>query len=167
MNRVVEGSHLQKNGLTDVDITDKIGYTLLKTDDNRRVVVPNSLMASLTTINLTGNDPRVICSVPISISYDSDIDKARSILLALAGKHPKAEKVCGCPLTQLGNSGIVLTLEVWCADALTASAFRCDLLEQAIKRFALEGIGIPFPQTMVILKGDRHFNGKEEKQRVG
>ncbi len=49
-----------------------LGYTLLKTDDNRRVVVPNSLIASQTTINLTTNDPRVVCSVPISISYDAD-----------------------------------------------------------------------------------------------
>jgi len=31
-----------------------LGYTLLKTDDDRRVVVPNSLMANQTTINLTG-----------------------------------------------------------------------------------------------------------------
>jgi small conductance mechanosensitive channel len=30
-----------------------LGYTVLKTDDNRRVVVPNSAMASQTTINLT------------------------------------------------------------------------------------------------------------------
>jgi hypothetical protein len=45
-----------------------LGYTLLKTDDNRRVVVPNSLMASQTTINLTTNDPRVDCTVPMSIS---------------------------------------------------------------------------------------------------
>ena len=36
-----------------------LGYTLLKTDDNRRVVVPNSLMASQTAINLTANDPRI------------------------------------------------------------------------------------------------------------
>jgi small-conductance mechanosensitive channel len=64
-----------------------LGYTLLKTDDNRRVVVPNSIMASQTTINLTGNDPRVICSVPIGISYDSDIDKARAILLDLLRSH--------------------------------------------------------------------------------
>ena len=142
-----------------------LGYTLLKTDDNRRVVVPNSLMASQTTINLTGNDPRVICSVPIGISYDSDIDKARRILLDLAGKHPQAQAVCGCPLTQLASSGIVLTLDVWCADALTATAFRCDLLEQATKRFALEGIGIPLPQTAVLLKDDRHGNGKQEKER--
>jgi small-conductance mechanosensitive channel len=139
-----------------------LGYTLLKTDDNRRVVVPNSVMANQTTINLTGDDPRVICSVPIGISYDSDIGKARAILLELAGKHPKAEEVCGCPLTQLGNSGLVLTLDVWCANALTAAAFRCDLFEQATKRFAMEGIGIPFPQTTVILKDDRHFNSEHE-----
>jgi small-conductance mechanosensitive channel len=120
-----------------------LGYTLLKTDDNRRVVVPNSLMASQTAINLTANDPRMICSVLISISHDADIDKARAILLELAGKHPLAKQVCGCPLTQLSSSGIVLSLDAWCADALTGSTFRCDLLEQTVKRFALAGIAIP------------------------
>jgi small-conductance mechanosensitive channel len=142
-----------------------LGYTLLKTDDNRRVVVPNSVMASQTNINLTANDPRVICSVLIGISYDSDIDKARAILLDLAGKHPKAKQVCGCPLTQLGNSGVVLSLDVWCADALAAITFRCDLLEQAAKRFALEEIRISIPQTMVLLKDERHFIHKPEKDR--
>ena len=73
-----------------------LGYTLLKTDDKRRVVVPNSVMASQTAINLTANDPRIIYPVPIGISYDSDFDKARGILLDLAGKHPKAKEVCGC-----------------------------------------------------------------------
>ena len=133
-----------------------LGYTLLKTDDNRLVVVPNSVMANQTTINLTGNDPRVICSVPIGISYDSDIDKARGILLELAGKHAKAKDICGCPLTQLGISGLVLTIDVWCADAVAATAFRCDLIEQASKRFALEGIGLPIPQTIMILKRASH-----------
>jgi small-conductance mechanosensitive channel len=140
-----------------------LGYTLLKTDDNRRVVVPNSVMASQTNINLTANDPRVVCSVLVGISYDSDIDKARAILLDLAGKHPKAKQVCGCPLTQLGASGVVLSLDAWCVDALTAITFRCDLLEQAAKRFAVEGIRISIPQTMVILKDDRNVNSKPEK----
>jgi len=144
-----------------------LGYTLLKTDDNRRVVVPNSVMASQTNINLTTNDPRVICSMPIGISYDADIDKARAILLDLAGKHPKAEKVCGCPVTQLGGSGIVLTLDVWCVDALTAITLKCDLLEQATKRFARENIGNPLPQTTVVLKDDRHFRAPPEKTSAG
>ena len=129
-----------------------LGYTLLKTDDNRRVVLPNSLMASQTAINLTCNDPRVVCSIPIGISYDSDIDKARGILLDLAGKHSKAQEVCGCPVTQLDNSGVVLTLDIWCADALSAISLKCDLLEQAAKRFAREGIGLPVSRTTVVLK---------------
>ena len=140
-----------------------LGYTLLKTDDNRRVVVPNSVMASQTNINLTANDPRVVCSVLVGISYDSDIDKARTILLDLAGKHPKAKQVCGCPLTQLGASGVTLSLDVWCADALAAITFRCDLLEQAVKRFKIEGIHISVPQMMVVLKDDRHFISKPEE----
>ena len=132
-----------------------LGYTLLRTDDNRRVVVPNSLMASQSTINLTTNDPRVICSVPMTISYDADLDKARTILLELGGQHPKVMQVNGCPLTQLGASGVVLSLDVWCADARGAVLLRCELQEQGKKRFAAEGIQIPLPQTSLILKDGR------------
>jgi small-conductance mechanosensitive channel len=142
-----------------------LGYTLLRTDDNRRVVVPNSLMASQTSINLTGDDPRIICSVPIIIGYGSDIDKARSILLALAVKHPQAESVCGCPLTQLGSSGMVLTIDVWCADAVAAIALRCDLLEQATKRLAAEGICVPFPPTIRVLSDAHLAPGAQETIR--
>ena len=144
-----------------------LGYTFLKTDDNRRLVVPNSVMASQTNINLTANNPRVICSVLVSISYDSDIDKARAILLDLAAKHPKAKQVCGCPLTQLGASGVVLSLDAWCADALAAITFRCDLLELAAKRFAREGIRISTPQTILVLKDDRPFDCPPEKPSAG
>jgi len=131
-----------------------LGYTLLRTDDNRRVVIPNSIMASQTTINLTRDDPRVVCSVPFSISYDSDIDKARAILLELAGKHPKAQQVAGCAVTQLAASGVMLSLDVWCSDAPSAGGLKCDLLEQAKKRFDKEGIQIPYPHTTVILERD-------------
>ena len=136
-----------------------LGYTLLRTDDNRRVVVPNSLMASQTTINLTTDDPRGVCSVLMNISYSADVDKARAILLDLGSKHPKATQVCGCPLTQLGASGVVLSLDLWCADAFTAIGLKCDLLEQAKKRFALEGIGLPQALTTVVLRDERRVVG--------
>jgi small-conductance mechanosensitive channel len=129
-----------------------LGYTVLKTDDNRRIVVPNSLMASQTTVNLTGDDPRVLCSVAIGISCDSDIDKARAILLELARQHPLAKEVCVCPVTQVGPAGVVLTLTVWCADVAAAGTLKSDLLEQAKNRFDAAGIKIPFPQTTVLLK---------------
>jgi small-conductance mechanosensitive channel len=67
----------------------------------------------------------------------------------------------------LGASGIVLSLDVWCADALAAITFRGDLLEQAAKRFAADGISISIPQTMVVLKDDRHFIGATKKPSAG
>ena len=61
-----------------------------------------------------------------------------------------ATQVCRCPLTQLGVSIVVLSFDVWCSDVLAAISFRCDLLEQAVKRFALVGILISIPQTMLV-----------------
>lgn len=136
-----------------------LGHTWLRTDDNRRIVIPNSLMASQTTINMTGTDPRMICSVPVGINYDSDIDKVRAVLLDLAARHPRVTGVCGCQLTQLVGSGLVLTLEVWCADALTATWLKYDLLELVWKRFALEGIHLPRPTTLVVMQDDRRSRG--------
>lgn len=141
-----------------------LGYTVLKTDDNRRVVVPNSTIASQTTINLTSEDPRTFCSVPISISCDSDIDKTRAILLELARRHPLTQEVTGCPVTQFGPGGVVLTLGAWCADSATAGVVKGDLLEQAAKRLAAEGIKLPSSQTTVtLIRADQDFKELPER----
>jgi len=131
-----------------------LGYTVLKTDDNRRIVVPNSAMASQTTVNLSGEDPRALCSVPIGISCDADVNAARAILLELARQHPKVKEVCGCPVTQWASTGIVLTLTAWCPDAGAAADLKSDLLEQVRKRFAAAGIEIPFPQMIVTTQSE-------------
>jgi small-conductance mechanosensitive channel len=89
--------------------------------------------------------------VPIGISCDSDIDKARAILLVLARRHPLTQEVAGCPVTQFGPTGVVLTLGAWCSDSAAASTVKGDLLEQVAKRFAAEGLKLPFPQTTVTL----------------
>ena len=46
-----------------------LGYTILRTADNRRIVVPNSAMANQVTVNLTSIDPRIVVAVPIRIGY--------------------------------------------------------------------------------------------------
>ena len=117
-----------------------LGYTIIKTDDNRRVVVPNSIMASQTTINLTS---RAICSIAIMISHDSDLDGARAILLEIAGSNPKTKKIAGCPVTRLDGLGVELTLSVWCVDSIVAGSLKCELLEAIKRRFSAAGIKIP------------------------
>jgi small-conductance mechanosensitive channel len=120
-----------------------LGYTIIRTDDNRRVVVPNSLMASQTTVNLTRDDARSICSVVVVISHDSDLDRARAILLEIASSNPKSQKIGGCPVTRLDGLGVELTLSVWCADSLIAGALKCEMLEAIKRRFSAEGIKFP------------------------
>lgn len=117
-----------------------LGYTILKTDDNRRVVVPNSLMASQTTINLTRDDARAVCSIPIVISLESDLGQAKELLLEIAGKNLKTKKVINCLVTHLDGSGVELTVSVWCDDNLVAAVLKCDLLEAVKKRFVEAGI---------------------------
>ncbi len=130
-----------------------LGYTIIKTDDNRRVVVPNNIMASQTTVNLTRDDSRAICSVTVNIGLDSDLDAVRAILLDIASKNPKAQKIDGCSVTHLDGSGVQLTLSVWCADSLIAGSLKCDLLEVIKKRFSIEGIKIPPVQRVIVDKG--------------
>jgi len=120
-----------------------LGYTVLRTDDNRRVVVPNSIMASQTMINLSSGDPRQLCSIPITIAHDADLDRARAILLELARGSAKAREVCDCPVTKLDGFGVGLTLNAWCADSVAAGAFKNEMLEQIKRRFAAENIRMP------------------------
>ena len=129
-----------------------LGYTILRTGDNRRIVVPNSLMANQVTVNLTSRDPRIMVGVPVRVSYAADLEKARGILVQLAKEHPQVREVVGCPLTALGESSVTLTIQAWCADAGVAKQVEFDLLEQAKKCFKDAGIEIPFPYQNVVLK---------------
>lgn len=142
-----------ETGVVDV-IT--LGYTILRTGDNRRIVVPNSVMANQVTVNLTSLDPRIMVAVPIRVSYDADLDKARGILLQLAKQHPHVREVVGCPLTALGEWSVTLTIQAWCADAAVGKQVEFDLLEQAKKRFQEEGIEIPLLYHNAMTENVRH-----------
>jgi len=129
-----------------------LGYTMLRTGDNRRIVVPNSVMASQVTVNLTSVDPRILVTVPIRVGYSADLDKARKILLQLAKEHPHVVEVVGCPLTALGDSSVTLSLQAWCADAGLMGQVESDLLEQAKQRFHEEDVEIPWPYRNLVIK---------------
>lgn len=129
-----------------------LGYTVLRTFDNRRIVVPNSLIANEVTVNLTAVDPKAMAIIPVSISYTADLDRARAILIELAKAHPQVQEVVGCPLTDIGPSSATLSLRAWTQDAGAAGKVKSDLLEQLKKRFDQEGIELPYPYSNVVIK---------------
>jgi small-conductance mechanosensitive channel len=119
-----------------------LGYTTLQTEDNRRVVIPNGVMASQTCINISLTAKRVAAIVAVNLGYSADLDRARSILTELAKAHSKGGELASCRVSGLSASGTTMTLTVSCANTSTAAELKADLLEATKKRFDAEGISI-------------------------
>jgi small conductance mechanosensitive channel len=126
-----------------------LGYTIVRTFDNRRIVVPNSLMAAQATVNLS--DPRMMAIVSIGLDYGADVERARSILTEIAEAHPLVREVVGCPVAELSSNGVMLSLRAWCDGVGDAGKVRVDLYEQAKTRYDKESIGIANAATNVVV----------------
>ncbi|UGV40836.1 mechanosensitive ion channel family protein [Methanococcoides orientis] len=149
------------------DIT--LGYTKIRTWDNRRLNIPNHIISDEAIINWSIDDPSVNWTVEIGISYDSDIDLARSIMIAEARKHPKvmnyeqllhyqpnkrSGEEISVLVTELGDFAVNLKLYVWVHDRSVAFDTGCELKEAIKKRFDAEGVEIPFPYRTIVYKKD-------------
>ncbi len=126
-------------------------YTRLTTADNRKVVLPNSLVSSNALINVTEQKTRRV-DLDITVDYGSDVEKVKNILLDIANNHSLVLKD-PAPVARLcahGDSALVFVFRTWCNrdDYWTV---RFDLLEAVKSEFDKEGVSIPFPQLDVHL----------------
>ena len=128
-----------------------LGYTVLRGDRNRRVVLPNSNIANQVTINLSALEQKVTLRVPVTLGLDVDIEKARAELLKIAAGNRDAVEPFSCPMTALAPSGITLTLQVQCADDGQVEGLRSALLEAAAQRLPRAGIRLPYPVTETLV----------------
>ena len=119
-----------------------LGYTTLQTDDNRKIVIPNSVMANQTSINTSHRANRSTAIVTVILGCAVDIDNARNILIQLAKASPKLLEFESCQVSALSDSGVTLMLTAWCLNSASAAEFKSDLLEAGKKRFDSEGIAI-------------------------
>jgi small-conductance mechanosensitive channel len=117
-----------------------LGYTTLCTWDERRLVIPNNLMASQTIINFSISKRPVPCVAAITLEHDADVDKARQILLEIARQKSKAPGTPSCRITNLSGAGVTVTLTAWAANTLVVPDMKCGLLEAAKKQLDAAGI---------------------------
>jgi small-conductance mechanosensitive channel len=140
------GDHLQLSapGGVESGVVENIslGYTILRTGDERRMVIPNSVIASQTVFNLSMTRQPFPYSISITIEHDADADKARKILVDLAAHHPKVVGSPSCRITNLSGAGVTLTLTTTAATSLAAPDMKSDLLEGAKQQFEKAGIQI-------------------------
>jgi len=123
--------------------------TTVVTNDNIAVIVPNSSFITSTVVNWSYSDRNVRFSIPAGVSYGSDPERVKAVLLDVARAHPG---VLGEPAPDVvfdgfGDSAINLTLRVW-TNAYTTrpTMLRSDLNFAIFKAFRENSIEIPFPQ---------------------
>ena len=138
------------------DIT--LRHTVIRTWQNKRLIIPNSRISEETIINWTIGDLTVLWKVDFGISYDSDIDLARSIILDEINKHPdvmhEQDREAKVRVTELGDFAVNLRALFWVRDRPTAWATGAEIRESVKKRFDREGVEIPFPYRTVVFKKD-------------
>jgi len=125
--------------------------TTMDSLDNKRVIVPNSVLYGGIITNFNGNDTRRVDMV-MGISYTDDIGHAIATITGIVTSHPL---VLGDPepkvaVSNLGDSSVDLVVRPWC---LTADYWTVyfDLTRQMKEGLEAAGCSIPFPQRDVHL----------------
>ncbi|WP_396611711.1 mechanosensitive ion channel family protein [Haloferax sp. S1W] len=143
------GDWIEWDGNSGVVREIQLRVTKLDTFDNELVTVPNSDLANSAVVNNVANDQRRV-SVGFGIGYDDDIGQARDAIVdegsrikgVLADPEPTA------PVTELGDSAVVLSGRIWIDPNVTSyGAVRAQFVEAVKERFDAEGIDMPYPNT--------------------
>ncbi len=144
------------------DIT--LRHTVIRTFDNKRIIVPNSVVSSEILENSNIVDPKILKFWEIGISYDSDVDRAMNIIREEALNHPNSldtrteEEIAGgleqvkVRVLAYEESAVRLRANIWATDSVAAFNMECDLNYSIKKRFDAEGIEIPFPHRTLVYK---------------
>lgn len=132
-----------------------IRSTRLLTRDDIEITLPNAVIANAKITNETGGRwRRERLRIKVGAAYGSDVDQVRRALLAAATEHPE---VCADPEPRVrfrafGDSGLEFELLVWIEEPVLRGRVQDALNTAVYKRFAAEGIEIPYPKRDVYVR---------------
>lgn len=128
----------------------QIFNTILKTVDNKTIIIPNGGLSTSSMVNFSTEEERRV-DFTFGIAYGDDVDKAKEVLMNII----KADKrILNDPaepfiaVSELADSSVNFTVRVW-AKAANYWGIFFDMNENVYKEFAKAGINIPFPQMDV------------------
>ncbi|GGO81186.1 mechanosensitive ion channel protein [Marinobacterium nitratireducens] len=149
-----EGDFVEAGGVAGIVEHISIFNTVMRTGDNREVIVPNGGIYSGVITNYSKRATRRVDMV-FGIGYDADLRKAKAILLEILDQD---ERVLKDPapvvaVAALADSSVNFNVRPWVNSAEYWNVL-WDTNEKVKLRFDEEGISIPFPQMDVHLHKD-------------
>lgn len=128
-------------------------YTTLAAIDNRKITIPNGVISNATVINFTAQEKRQL-DLAVSVSYESDMKKAKEVLTRILETHPHVIREDGVRVfvKELGESAVIFGIRGWIRTEEYWPS-RWDIIESIKLRFDEEGIQIPYNQMDIHMKG--------------
>ncbi|MFF7062223.1 mechanosensitive ion channel domain-containing protein [Pseudomonas sp. NPDC008258] len=142
------GDWIEAQGVSGTVDSIQIFHTVLRTGDNKTVIMPNGSLSNGIITN-TNRQPTRKVVFDVGVDYEADLQKARNVLLELA-QDPRVlpDPAPQAVISTLGDSSITVSLRLW-----TKTADYWDVMfmlnEHARDRLKAEGIDIPFPQRVI------------------
>ena len=145
------GDYITAQGYSGTVSDIQIFNTVLKTVDNKTIVLPNGSLSTGAVVNFSTEPTRRV-DLDFGIGYGDDIDKAKDVLWNIINNderiHKEPEPLIA--VKELANSSVNITVRVW-VNAGDYWPYFWDVHEKVKKEFDKNGISIPFPQTDVHL----------------
>jgi small conductance mechanosensitive channel len=142
------GDVIEAQGVTGTVDNIQIFHTVLRTGDNKTVIMPNGGLSNGIITNYNRQATRQVV-FDIGINYDADLQAAKQVLMDMA----EDERVLKDPapavvVASLGDSSIKMSLRVWVKTAdYWSLTFKFN--EEIRDRLQAAGIAIPFPQRVI------------------
>ena len=142
------GDWIEAQGVAGTVDSIQIFHTVLRTGDNKTIIVPNGNLSNGIITNSNRQPTRKVV-FDVGVDYEADLQKAREVLLELA-KDPRVliDPAPQAVISTLGDSSITVSLRVW---VKTADYWDVMFMfnEQSRDRLKTAGIDIPFPQRVI------------------
>ena len=125
-----------------------IRATTIVNSDNQSMIVPNREFITGNLVNWTLKDKILRVPIKIGVAYGTDPDRVVDLLLAIARAGPRRDAQPGSPRPSLegfGDSALLFGLYTFVPEPGLAGGVRHRLCTEIQRRFAEEGIVIPFP----------------------
>ena len=119
---------------------------VVDTGDGRQLLIPNEELLTKTVVDWTSNNKRARTDLHIKVSFDSDLEKAKSIMLQAITDHPICSKVLppSCFLEKFTDNGAQFLLQFWVDDITIGKMdMQNDVLLTIWRKFAENNIKHP------------------------
>jgi small-conductance mechanosensitive channel len=138
-----------RNSATWGDVID-IGLraTRIRTTDNIVIIIPNNEIMTRDIVNYTAINEKIRVRINIGVAYDTDIARAKEIIVQVAGEMPWAatDPAPVVVVKNFGESAVDLQLRVWINNARKRIHTISHVTDRVKEAFDQAGIEIPFPR---------------------